>query len=205
MDEETIGKVADAAKETAITLREPVEVLARGIAPLAEEGGLLAAGVFKVIRERCVESVFKKADDILDERGVPPEAEELISVRTAIPLLEAVSEESNETLQDMWARLIANARDPDRDTEVRPEFMEVLRNLEPSDALLLEQIYAAQDTKPMGKLVGFGTDQFVLMWNSLSKLECVTGSMTANRNISKLRTPLGRELMRACWRETEPT
>src|SRR5690606_25489838 len=38
---------------------------------------------------------------------------------------------------DMWARLIANSTDPERDTTAKKVFVNVLRNLEPLDARIL--------------------------------------------------------------------
>ncbi len=60
--------------------------------------------------------------------------------RFAIPLLQAASEEDDESIQDMWAGLIANSTDPDKHLEPKKIFTEILSSLEPLDAKILKYL-----------------------------------------------------------------
>ncbi len=56
-----------------------------------------------------------------------------IPPRYAIPLVQRASEEDSESLQDMWAGLIANATDPTRQLDMNKIFIDVLSSMEPLD------------------------------------------------------------------------
>ena len=60
-----------------------------------------------------------------------------ISPSVLIPLLEAAVNEGREELQALWANLLANAM-VDGGERVRRDFFEVVRQLEPSDATVLD-------------------------------------------------------------------
>lgn len=60
--------------------------------------------------------------------------------RLAIPLLENAALEDDDILGVMWAGLIANATDPNRNVEARRSFVDLLKALEPLDALVLKEI-----------------------------------------------------------------
>src|SRR5207247_8456868 len=72
---------------------------------------------------------------ILRDRNRSETAE--VDEQIAIRLLEAAQGEPREEMQDLWARLLANAMDPTRKDYVRPEFIEALKKLQPVDALVL--------------------------------------------------------------------
>jgi hypothetical protein len=57
------------------------------------------------------------------------------------PLLQAASLESDPSLADLWAALLANAADPAQKAPVQPSFADVLRQLMPTDAVILAHIY----------------------------------------------------------------
>jgi hypothetical protein len=69
---------------------------------------------------------------------------ETIAAREAIPLLSAISEEPNETIQDIWANYLANSLNPDK-SGVNPnrQLIEVIKNLDPDDIFVLGKISAA--------------------------------------------------------------
>lgn len=56
----------------------------------------------------------------------------------AIPLLEAAQGEPRPEMQELLATLLANAMDPARRDEVRPEFMVALKQFHPTDVLVLK-------------------------------------------------------------------
>jgi hypothetical protein len=57
------------------------------------------------------------------------------------PLLQSAALETDPTLADKWAALLANAADPAQKTPVLPGFAEVLRQLTPADANILAHVY----------------------------------------------------------------
>lgn len=63
-----------------------------------------------------------------------------IPPRFAVPLLQAASQEDDNSIQDMWAGLIANATDPEKHLEPKKIFIEILSSLEPLDANILQYL-----------------------------------------------------------------
>jgi hypothetical protein len=56
----------------------------------------------------------------------------------AIPLIDAALNEDREGLKQLWAKLLAVAMDSRRATLVRPSLIELLKNLDPLDARILQ-------------------------------------------------------------------
>lgn len=84
-----------------------------------------------------------KVNALHTERGL----EEImpIPLRLALPFIEKASEEDNEELQDMWARLLANANDKNSDVDMTKTFIDILASIEPLDAKIIDYIGIAQD------------------------------------------------------------
>jgi len=99
-------------------------------------GGHYVQELAKKNRERVAQKLKNKlAARRIDEPKV-------ISPRVLVPALAALSEESDNALQELWANLMANAMDPDTDVDLQKILIETLRQLEPIDAVLLARIDA---------------------------------------------------------------
>lgn len=147
-----------------------------------------------------LEAILLKADRILGSHGVKDP--EPIDPKHAIPAFEAMAEEADETLQDLWARLLANAMDPGRDIALQRVFIATLREFEPLDVLVFEKLATAalppeldQLSHALGGNVRPGLGLVSL--NRLVKLECAR----IDGNWYEL-TPLGKELRHAVGAKT---
>jgi Abortive infection alpha len=72
----------------------------------------------------------------LDEAGMNPTT---VPMRTLAPLMDGGTLEDDAEMGKRWASLLANAASGERD--VPPSFASVLRDLEPAQARILDQIY----------------------------------------------------------------
>ena len=59
----------------------------------------------------------------------------------ALQILEKATLEENNTLQDMWIRLLAHLGDPATRTRIRTAFMGIIEQMEPIDAHILKMCY----------------------------------------------------------------
>lgn len=142
MDDESAKAAQEIAKATgkAFELAQKVGgFLNKVVGNAAVELGGALHDWARVFRYKNLLRLQDKVEDIhaarkLQGRSIP------IPPRLAIPLLQAASEEDQESLQDMWAGLIANATDPDRRLELRKIFAEILSSLEPLDAEILRYL-----------------------------------------------------------------
>ncbi|MGC1297250.1 MAG: Abi-alpha family protein [Alloacidobacterium sp.] len=103
--------------------------------PLAEEVGLMLGDKVRVYRVKNWIKTVEKTERLLRDSGLPANA---VPPRLFLPIMEAASIEDNETLQDMWAGLLATASQ-DTDT-VSPSFVETLKQLTPDEARYLQRL-----------------------------------------------------------------
>jgi hypothetical protein len=104
--------------------------------PLAEEVGMMLGDKVKVYRVKNWIKTAEKTERLLRVAKLPANA---VPPRLFLPIMEAASIEDNETLQDMWAGLLATASQ-DTDT-VSPSFVETLKQLTPVEARYLQRLY----------------------------------------------------------------
>jgi len=119
--------------------------------PMAEEIGMMLGDKVRVYRVKNWVKTVEKTQVLLREAHLPPNA---VPPRLFLPIIEASSLEDNETLQDMWAGLLATAsQDTD---EISPSFVETLKQLTPDEARYLKRVreiflaeYRRDDLVPM--------------------------------------------------------
>jgi hypothetical protein len=125
--------------------------------PMAEELGLMMGDKIRVYRISNWTKTVAKTVKILREADLPPKA---VAPRVFIPILEASSLEDDETLQCLWAGLLASASEGS--DLLSASFVDTLRQLTPGQAKILEKMYEfaqAQDTTSGRDLSGwFPTD-----------------------------------------------
>jgi hypothetical protein len=115
----------------------PVDGLIQRIAgPLADEIGESLAIIARPYRIKLSLKMFQKTQRMLEEAGISPQA---VPPRLFLPMVEAASIENDEDLHTRWAALLANAAtSPD---SVHPSYIEVLKQLTPTEARLLDALY----------------------------------------------------------------
>jgi len=103
--------------------------------PVAEEFGAMLGDKVRVYRVKNLVATMQMTERILREAGLAPNA---VPPRLLLPILESSSVEDNETLQEMWAGLLATASQ--RADSVSPSFAETLKQLTPDEARHLERV-----------------------------------------------------------------
>ena len=127
----TASNAIDAARDTASFNR----VLGN---PIADAVGIAIADPLRFVRITSLDWYSRRVDEILAKRdanklkGAPP--------RIAVEILEAAQDETRDELRELWARLLANAMDSCTQKNVRIEFVAVLKQLNPLDALILQRL-----------------------------------------------------------------
>ena len=89
-------------------------------------------------------------DDLVDKAAISVKRVEVrrnvkrlqaVSLSVAIPMLRGAYDENREQLRELWAALIAAATDPERTGRVRLSFIDVLKQFDPLDALVMRERY----------------------------------------------------------------
>lgn len=109
--------------------------------------GVIGGDWLHHVRTRIAAGLAQKTTRILEERGILEQTVP-VSPSVALPMLEAAQDEAREELQEIWARLLANAMDPQRCALVRRPVIGVVRQLEPEDAVALELISFKEVNRP---------------------------------------------------------
>jgi hypothetical protein len=133
---EDIAPYSGAIEETARATGKALDLVRDSAAPIADIYGLIIGDRLHAARHRRLDAITRKTKQILKDRNLSETAE--VAELIAIPLLEAAQGEPREEMQDLWARLLANAMDATRRDDVRPEFIRMLKQLHPIDALVLQ-------------------------------------------------------------------
>ncbi|MCS6626264.1 hypothetical protein N0B44_25420 [Roseibacterium beibuensis] len=105
--------------------------------------------------------VLQKTQAAIEKAGLTDDIRTL-SDRLALPLLEAISDESDETLQDVWAAYIRNAVDPTKSNGDRL-LIDVIRRLEPRDWPILQTLFLSGN-------VTLGPSEFGLLEDELGEI-----------------------------------
>jgi len=142
--EKAIQEAAKIAAET--TVKEATRFIEMVVGePMKGLGGILSDRVnlwrYKnLLKQRdIVASIHTKRK--LEGKSIP------IPPRYAVPFINAASMEDDDTIQNLWAGLIANATDPNQRLSLRKVYRRMLSEMEPLDAQVLDLLMRDYDFK----------------------------------------------------------
>ena len=117
------------------TVDKAADLIHRLTGPVCDDIGAMISDSMKPYRAKNFVSTLRKTERILREAGLPANA---VPTRLLFPIVDASSIEDDDTLQEMWAGLLATAS---QETDsVSPSFLETLKQMTPQDARHLEVI-----------------------------------------------------------------
>ena len=210
MDPATTQAVAKAAEESAKTVGKGLEIV-------HDTGGYLRGDLVGVaggawlheIHARLRDKLRRRTEQILRERDVQDVIE--LSPNMVVALIGGAQEEGREELMELWARLLANAMDPNLNS-VRQSFIEAVKNMDRMDAIVLRYIHeknilfierGSADPKTNQRTgiedisiaIGGRSDEVEVSVRHLRDLGFFDGEYYPNA--------LNREFMRACYPEVK--
>lgn len=175
-----------------------MEVMLKPVTDIAENAlGLVGGDWLSEKRARNRARLKEKTEEILRSRNAKLDVDP--SPTVVIPLLTAAQDEGREELLALWAALLAAGSDPLRRVRYRREFVDIAKELEPLDAVILKEL-----GKPNAKLKSEDRDQFLKDRNisndqleiSVKKLSDL-GLMETRSSGTIMSLPLGREMCHA--------
>jgi hypothetical protein len=130
-------KLVKAGVEAA--LKPFADLLEKLAGPVAEEIGLTLKDHFRVVRFKRQMRLLQGVKDICTDASIEPQK---VPMKVLLPLVEAVSIEETDELQDIWANMLANAAaGNDRGPGVEPVFPLILKELGIQEVRFLDQLY----------------------------------------------------------------
>lgn len=96
----------------------------------------IASDFLRCFRESVARKLQSKVEKYMKEKGISETRS--VPPSLGVPLLQSALLEEDETLQEIWAHLLANALDPTFDiSNIRRAFIDVIKGLSPLDAKIL--------------------------------------------------------------------
>ncbi|MBW4035541.1 MAG: DUF4393 domain-containing protein [Proteobacteria bacterium] len=205
-------KTGEATAEAIKAARDMLSFVAD---PLKEIVGM-ATDSMKVRRFQRQIRLSEQLRRYLRDHGLEAPSRE-IPLNFSVPLIEYASLEEDDELQDVWARMLANAADASSKTERRTAFLAMLKDMTTLDVKILALIHNAKPLRPDGLIYtgnfpdsGSQSDQgsrpgivrndVSVSLNNLSRLGCLDPSITyGGLAVTHVRlTPLGRAFILSC-------
>ena len=138
--EEILAKGADAAIE------QVGKAVSKVTGSPAGEFGELLADHIRFRRAENLVKFYVKYQRIVEAAGIDQTA---VPFRLWFPIFDSASIEEDDSLQQKWAALLANAANPDSDVSVLPVFAGILGQISPGQAALMDWFYKGED-EPAG-------------------------------------------------------
>jgi hypothetical protein len=132
------GPGAEALKELAGGARG---ALRRAFGDALSTFGDMLDDRMKLWRFENLLKIQRRVDQIVQERNVAPELLKSLPFGDSMRVLEAASQEDEEAIQDLWARLVLKASIGPNAHHVSKIHIELIRSLTPPDRALLELLY----------------------------------------------------------------
>jgi hypothetical protein len=163
--------------------------LNRVLAPVGDASGKALAHPIEEWHRRRVERGNKLVVDaatMLAEVNIEPSR---VEDKILLPLLESGSLEEDSELQKRWAALLANAATPSMEIPILPAYAELLRQLIPMHARILERLYSSRIDGEDGTQIwpaahgmavrgalGLTGGQYSLIVSDLERLQLITSA-----------------------------
>jgi hypothetical protein len=126
----------------AAPIKDLTDLLNKFLSPALQEAGGLVGDRVRVFRIEQEIKLLRKAIQILEEAGLKPNE---VKLRVLFPLLNAAVLEEDEDMSERWASLLASAADPNNASTLEASFVEILKQLAPKHAFLLDVFYEQID------------------------------------------------------------
>jgi hypothetical protein len=126
-------EMGNAMSDLSETINKAADIIHRLTGPVCDDIGAMISDSMKPFRAKNLVNTLRRTERILREAGLPANA---VPTRLLFPIVDASSIEGDETLQEMWAGLLATASQ--QTDSVSPSFIETLKQLTPDDARHLE-------------------------------------------------------------------
>jgi hypothetical protein len=109
------------------------------LGPAFEEIGAMLADEVR-IRMHLPRNIklLQRVNQIVEEEKIKPK---FVNLKVLLPLLNASALEDDETMADLWASLLASAADSKNESALELSFVEILKQLPPTHAFLLDVFY----------------------------------------------------------------
>ena len=116
------------------------EFISRFISGSLEQGMGIVEDRLRYNRWERQQRLMMRAEEFRNQQGLPL-PDKPIPLKNAVPLLYHATLEEDDSLQDMWARLLVNGTNESTGINIERSFIEILAQISFLDARILQAIY----------------------------------------------------------------
>src|SRR5882724_4981922 len=127
-------------------LEEALSLIKTFLGPASKEFGEIGGECVRFFRFERQVNCLRKAHQIVKDAGISPKA---VNMRVLFPLLDAAGFVDDETMSERWASLLASAANPNNQTGLEASFIEILKQLVPTHAFVLDVFYEQVASKKL--------------------------------------------------------
>jgi Abortive infection alpha len=146
--------------------------------PASKELGHLFGDQMKFWRFKNAVRILEKAQALVEARGLRPDQMKALGFGEGLLLLEAASMEEGDEVQELWARLMANAVDPSAATKAEKVYVDILKSVSAREAVFLDLMAQIEEKghsfKSIEAIDAFGSEMSALAeskWRKYSEDE----------------------------------
>ena len=140
-----MNDIAEVVKSGAFD--EAIDLLHKLAGPMFDEFGAMLGDTVRVHRVKNLIKTFQVTERLLRDSGLQANA---VPLRLLLPIIESSSIEDNDSLQELWAGLLATASQ--QADSVSPSFVETLKQLTPDEARHLKHVCETLQNSRKNKL-----------------------------------------------------
>lgn len=141
--QENENPLSEAGKEAVKKAFHFLEII---LEPPLKELGLLAQDRVKLWRCKQQVNIINNAKDYFEKKGISPSK---VPLKVLVPLLENGSLEEDLNMQQKWSSLLASAAEPKNKNHFILQHIEILNQISPMEAKVLDKFYDYHWTKTM--------------------------------------------------------
>ena len=171
-------KGLDVAEKTA-------DFFARVFKAPMEEIAYIVTDKLRFVRWIRLTRMSEEVDAILESKGVTDTR--AVPPKLALPIFEDASLEDDSNIQHLWNHLLANAMNPNFNSDLRYGFIDMIKNITAKEAQLLDEFYSVLEqedkVRPLSQLFDYSVTKDQLM--SALRLEPDDYAVAAN-NLMRL-------------------
>ena len=130
--------IKDIVSTTKVAIDSLVTIVSLQLSPSIKELGEMAGDTIRYFRFKNEVNILVKAQAVVKERVYRPNR---ISSKIFGTIVKYGSLEDEESMLDKWANLLANAVNPNAIKETKRTYIEILKQLSPKEALILDKFF----------------------------------------------------------------
>lgn len=157
------------------------------LGPAITESGQLIADQIRYRRFKNQVTIFNKAKDLLESKSIMPKQ---VNLKTLHPLIEYSSLEEEESLQEIWAKVIANISSYETEQSLNLKCIEVLKEITSSEILLLDNFFTKFISDEKATLEKWKSSNYFKDRTSVSVDNSVFASWDYKEHLSKTQEQL---------------